>query len=423
MQSGILMHILSLFNQQATWKMADQLGENKGDLNNALEQIIPVILRGFSSKAAEGDNAASHLLAMAADANDSGWWQQVVNQLEGTDNAARSMELLKTIFGHNNVQRIADSIAAHNHIKPSSARTLMQWVAPACLGALGNYAATHNLNAGSLAASLSKLDIELDNTAPQKNNNNSYDAGSTSDAEPQKKAGSMRIFWPLLLLLLAFAAWWFLKTRNDKVENITATADTTFEPAADTVTAEMPAATTAAATPAFTLNADSTLTYALGDTITLKLPGGSEMHVPANGAEAMLMYQIQESLKNGIDTSEEGKKAAWVNLYNVQFSKMLNYREGAVQQIRNIATILKAYPAVTIKLGGYTDNTGAADVNKKLSQQRAEKVAASLNTAGAGAQVEKAEGYGADFPVADNTTPVGRAQNRRVSCRIVSVKK
>jgi outer membrane protein OmpA-like peptidoglycan-associated protein len=74
-------------------------------------------------------------------------------------------------------------------------------------------------------------------------------------------------------------------------------------------------------------------------------------------------------------------------------------------------------------MGGYTDATGSDEINRKISQKRAEKVAEDLNKLGVGSQVSESEGYGPEFPIADNNTPEGRAQNRRVSCRIVAIDK
>ncbi len=60
--------------------------------------------------------------------------------------------------------------------------------------------------------------------------------------------------------------------------------------------------------------------------------------------------------------------------------------------------ILKAYPKAKIKIGGYTDKTGDAAVNKKLSNERAQTVAAALKADGSvAAQVKGAEGYGSEF--------------------------
>ena len=63
----------------------------------------------------------------------------------------------------------------------------------------------------------------------------------------------------------------------------------------------------------------------------------------------------------------------------------------------NIAEILKTFPDAKIKIGGYTDATGDAATNKKLSKDRAEAAKNGLDKRGVGKQVTEAEGYGSEF--------------------------
>ena len=85
------------------------------------------------------------------------------------------------------------------------------------------------------------------------------------------------------------------------------------------------------------------------------------------------------------------------------------------EQLSNIAAILKAYPPVRLKIGGYTDNSGDAAANLRLSQARAETVMTELANMGVARSRLEAEGYGAQHPIADNATQEGRAKNRRVA--------
>ena len=93
-------------------------------------------------------------------------------------------------------------------------------------------------------------------------------------------------------------------------------------------------------------------------------------------------------------------------------------KETSQEQLKNIAAILKANPAVELKLGGYTDNTGDSAANVTLSQQRAASAKAELVKLGADEKRLVAEGYGPQYPVADNTSPAGKAQNRRIDIRV-----
>jgi OmpA-OmpF porin, OOP family len=88
----------------------------------------------------------------------------------------------------------------------------------------------------------------------------------------------------------------------------------------------------------------------------------------------------------------------------------------------DVAALLVANAAVgPIRIEGHTDNTGNAEKNRTLSQERAETVKAYLVQKGVDAARLEAAGLGADKPLADNKTAAGREQNRRVEFVIVGV--
>ncbi len=63
-------------------------------------------------------------------------------------------------------------------------------------------------------------------------------------------------------------------------------------------------------------------------------------------------------------------------------------------------------------LAGFADNSGAPAANQAVSQRRTEVVMAALSKAGV--PPGRAAIFGAELPVADNSTPEGRERNRRV---------
>jgi OOP family OmpA-OmpF porin len=79
-----------------------------------------------------------------------------------------------------------------------------------------------------------------------------------------------------------------------------------------------------------------------------------------------------------------------------------------------VAQSLNANPDIRIEIAGYTDNTGSAATNLRLSQARADAVRAYLGSRSVAPDRMVAKGYGATNPIASNTTSAGRAQNRRV---------
>lgn len=92
----------------------------------------------------------------------------------------------------------------------------------------------------------------------------------------------------------------------------------------------------------------------------------------------------------------------------------------ARESLTKFATSLKNSPDTDITIYGHTDNTGSRAVNEKLSKERAEAVANFLVGQGISRSRITTEGLAFDQPVADNSTPAGRAQNRRVEVYITA---
>lgn len=84
-----------------------------------------------------------------------------------------------------------------------------------------------------------------------------------------------------------------------------------------------------------------------------------------------------------------------------------------------LAQTMNNYPSTLIDVYGHTDPSGGDRINIPLSQNRAESVANYLTQRGVSRARIATQGFGSSRPIADNSTEVGRAQNRRVEIRIV----
>lgn len=87
--------------------------------------------------------------------------------------------------------------------------------------------------------------------------------------------------------------------------------------------------------------------------------------------------------------------------------------------VDKIADILKSCPDVAMEIGGHTDSQGSEELNKSLSQRRADSVLNALLARRVLTSNLAAHGYGEEQPIADNDTEAGREANRRIEFRLV----
>jgi K(+)-stimulated pyrophosphate-energized sodium pump len=150
----------------------------------------------------------------------------------------------------------------------------------------------------------------------------------------------------------------------------------------------------------------------LGDKMDKALSSGVTLNIPENGIESNLLKFIE-------DKSKPVDKTTWFDFDRLTFETgKSSLKSESAEQLKNIAEILKAYPDVNVKVGGYTDNQGDANANLTLSSDRASAVKAELIKLGIDDSRLESEGYGVKHPIASNDTEEGRAANRRTSVRV-----
>ena len=92
--------------------------------------------------------------------------------------------------------------------------------------------------------------------------------------------------------------------------------------------------------------------------------------------------------------------------------------EGSLPLLDKIAATARRCRDARFEVAGHTDTSGDEQFNKKLSKNRAQTVVEYLYNQGLDKSQFTAVGYGHEQPISDNSTPDGRAQNRRIEFRL-----
>jgi outer membrane protein OmpA-like peptidoglycan-associated protein len=138
----------------------------------------------------------------------------------------------------------------------------------------------------------------------------------------------------------------------------------------------------------------------------------TNVNIPEGGVEARLLAFVQ-------NPGAKPDATTWFNFDQLMFDTgSATLRPESQGQLNNIAALLTSCPSVRMTIAGYTDNVGDAESNLRLSENRAKSVVAQLVRKGVSPDRLTAGGYGEEYPIADNSSEEGRAQNRRVAMRV-----
>jgi outer membrane protein OmpA-like peptidoglycan-associated protein len=150
-----------------------------------------------------------------------------------------------------------------------------------------------------------------------------------------------------------------------------------------------------------------------GGEIRRLLPDGTQVTIRSESVEQRLLGDIE-------DRWSVVTRSRWIEIDGLTFETGSAVVTGESRIIlTRLGQILRAYPSVRLKIGGYTDNQGDPEANRRLSEQRARAVVSLLRDDGIAVSRLEAEGFGESSPIADNATAEGRAKNRRIALQIL----
>ncbi|MGB3016430.1 MAG: OmpA family protein [Ignavibacteria bacterium] len=393
-------------------KIANYLGIDSSKTQSAIKASLPALLGGLIYKTSDPKGASEiYDMVKGLDGNNLSNLGGMLNAGTQTDDLISSgSKFVNSIFG-SKTDAVNQYVSKESGINIGSLAKFLPLIASIVMSFIGKEAKANGItNASGLTSMLSGLKGSLKGLIPAGLLGTlglTSLFGDTPDkvkhvatqVEEESKGGLGKILLPLLgIAAILGLIYLFAKGCNDEKTVTTTVKKDTVQKVVKTDTAKMQ-----------TMPKEWT---ALGKFAILKLISGDSINIPELGVERKLIGFITDSTKMA-------DKETWFSFDRILFeTDKATLKQESMDQIRSIAIILKSYPNVDLKIGGYTDNTGDAKHNQQLSTERANAVMNAIVGMGIPSARLKAEGYGSQFPVADNSTEEGRAKNRRIDVRV-----
>jgi len=361
-------------------KGASFVGESEPATQKAMNGIVPTVIAAMANQASTSAGAEKLGRILDTGKYDGSALNNLGSLFSGGETTqkviAQGKDILSYLFG-NRTEGLVDQIARFAGVRAGSASSLLALVVPLILSLLGRQRSTIGQSPSALASLLGEQKGFLSGLLPAGVGSllgwTGYETARPRETaayvEPKRETPSWLV--PLLVLSgIVLAALTWLLSRPTPVRE------------------------TAVASRAAVRMAD------------VALPGGVKISVP----EGSFNYSLNQWLAGTTDTTVP-KRFVFDNLNFETGSTKLT--PDSVPTVNSLVFILKAYPAVAVRLEGHTDNTGDAAANKKLSLDRAVAVKEIMIAGGIADARIGTDGYGEEKPIAPNGTEEGRAKNRR----------
>ena len=296
-----------------------------------------------------------------------------------------------------------NAVAAESGISAASADRLSGWVAAVIAGYVGHKIVRNNLSMSAVMAGLRQERGSVVKEIPVKVGRAAGISGMCRSSAPVAGRDGKKnnwLVWLIIVLIVVIIVFLSIRScnRNGGGEVVAVTENVTVVPTA-------PAAQTAAAKEGLTF-------------VEHKLPDGRTIRVAEGGCEdCMLKYLQSDAYRKA--TNEELSKN-WIQFDKIDFmhDSETALAGNSMEQLDNIAAILKNYPDVRIRIGGFADKTGTRAVNYEISKKRAEYIKSILVKDGIPADRISTEGFGKEFAtVPADATAAQRAVDRSIAMR------
>ena len=383
-------------------------GESTGDVQIALLGALPGLIGGTMNTASTS-GGVYELIGLMNLNNEN----YVLNNLpeilgdpaKSKDFIANGLSMLPILLDLD-LKAVIESISASSGLKAHAVSNILSISAPIVLSVIGKQVKDKSIEPLKLTTLLTGQKEYIHQYLPKdlaqmwdfkglEELNKSLQRNPLSEHQLENKpvSGTTRLIYLILALLLLGAAVWGYKKLNKEEETV--------------VVEDFPVDSSGTkAKPSGAVEKNR------GQLVTVQLPKDIVLEISENGTESKLIRFIQ-------DSSVVVDKNYWIDFDRISFEPNLAELDDDSQaQIENIAKILRAYPMVNIKIGGYTDNSGDATTNLMLSKSRADAVKKGIAKNDIKITRIQSKGYGIEHPIASNDTEEGKAQNRRIAINV-----
>jgi outer membrane protein OmpA-like peptidoglycan-associated protein len=386
MSNELLDSVRSAFPETLIAKFSTLLGESEVNTIKAIHGSIPIVLTDILHKAyfPEGIGKVNTLARQAVTSDFFGQLHEL-NVGNGVLVAGSSLLNKGTDFSKallaGRTDAVVNEISRYSNTSISSAAFIVGLVCLGALDAIGRYLTHSSVDGNSLSVWIKAQGDSIVHAIPV---GLEVKAALGIQHYPwEKRAQKSRnsvLYAIIVVIIVAVAALLIYRSYQQKEAASTTAADTTATAAAPTV------------------NTDTTT----APRSQINLPDGHVIDATRGGTEDRLIAFLSDP-----NAPIDKKNGNWFDLTKVGFvSNSASLLPESETQLRNIVSILDAFPKARIKIGGNTDNTGDAAANVRLSQKRADHILAKLKDLGVKhSQLAGAEGS-------------GRAMDRRMSIEV-----
>jgi OmpA-OmpF porin, OOP family len=390
---SILSALFTTLDRRSVGGVASRLGVTEGAVTEGLETSSATLLSGLASKTGNPtwlNEFFNFVSAAPANVNFSDLANAAIDPSRASTATASVLDsgkkFLAFAFGGDK-SSMFDEVAKSTGLRPGIISSLMSMAAPLMMTALGRLVRDDHMSPAGLGRLLTNeaqdvreflppgVSTLLNGTPSTSMSGTPASAGAIDDRPvaigtiPEPHPRSRAWWWIIPLVLVGLLSALFYRTRH---------------PVIPVVRVIRPA-------------------------VVVQIPHQVLLRISHDPAAARLLAFIQDPTKGAHQSPR-------FDFNRILFgTNSAALQPGSQAESENIAAILKAYPNVHLMIGGHTDRTGSALQNLRLSQARADAVKAKLAALGISPDRLDTKGYGAQMPVANDSTAAGRALNRRIS--------